>query len=98
MKKSDRCLEELWQLIGIAGISPAMGYLAREKALKIWIDRWVYELDHEESYIKSNFSDEEKAVINNHSINIIADKLMEEGVKIEDDSKRLKLKVRVLRY
>jgi hypothetical protein len=98
MKKSDRCLEELRQLIGIAGISPAMGFLAREKALEIWIDRWVYELDHEESYIKFDFSDEEKAAINNHSINIIVDKLMEDGVKVEDDSKKLRLKVRVLRY
>ena len=97
MKKSDRCLEELRQLVKISGISPALGQIAREEALENWIHRWVYELDHEQSYIKTSFSDDEKKVLNDYTINVIAENLMQECVDIEDSKKKLKLKVRALR-
>lgn len=95
--KSDRCLRELLSIAHIQGLTWEQGTEAREKALKSWINQWIMEYEHEQSYIKTNFSEEEKEFIDDYAKRTIIDKLMEECVDKEDSTKKLRMKVRALK-
>lgn len=97
IQKSDRCIEELMQIAEITGINSDIGIQKRKEAIKVWIERWVHEYEHNQAYIKTNFSEEEKDFIREYSKYIIINQLMEECVKIDGDKKYLKMKVRALK-
>lgn len=96
-KKSDRCIEELFKIAEITGINSDVGIQSRKEAVQNWIDRWVMEYNHDQPYIKTNFSEEEKEFIKEYSKFVIINELMEECVNIEDDKKRLKMIVRAIK-
>lgn len=95
--KSDRCIEELMQIAYITGINSDIGVEERKKAINIWIERWILTYEHNQPYIKTNFSEEEKDFIEEYSRFIIINQLMEECVNISEDSKYLKMKVRAIK-
>jgi len=96
-KKSDRCLEELLEIAEIIGINTDVGVKKRKEALNKWISRWIYEYSHDQAYIKTNFSEEEKKFIQEYSKNVIINELMEECVNVEDSKTHLKMKVRAIK-
>lgn len=96
-EKSDRCIEELMEIAEITGITKDLGVEERKKALKTWVNRWIMEYNHDQPYIKTNFSEEEKDFIKYYSKYVIINELMEECVNIKDDKKRLKMKIRAIK-
>ena len=97
VQKSDRCIEELMRIAEITGINSDVGVQERKDALNTWLERWVFEYEHNQAYIKTNFSEEEKEFIREYSKHIIINQLMEECVKIDGDKNYLKMKVRALK-
>lgn len=94
MMKSDRCIEELENIIEIEGISGNNGVITRREALKRWINEWVVELKYSQPIIKKGLTLDEEEFIRYYAAYKLGDELMNECIYL--DSTETGLNTRVL--
>lgn len=97
MKKSDRCLTELRNILEIEGVDRKSAKKARAEALESWINTWICQVEIRQSVIKSNFTSDEMDFIKYHTARLASEALMEDCMYLDLNEKEIKLSLKALR-
>ena len=90
-------LDHLKKIMQIEGVDRNYGKVAREDALSAWIKEWVVEVESEKSVIKTEFTSEEEDYLKYHLATCMAEKLMEDVIRVDNEKYKIKTSIVALR-
>lgn len=85
-----RSLQQLYKIAEIRSINGVSGVDARKKAIDLWVDEWVKEVNFSQAIIKRNFTSDEHDFIVYFLCYKLAEQLMDDGfIEAEIDKHRV---------
>lgn len=89
-------ISDLKKIIEIEGITREAGLEARQLALNLWIDKYVSELEVENSILKKHLTPSEQDFMKNYLSFQIAEQILENHALVVSEGNKIKVKVLVL--
>ncbi len=84
-----KAFRDLIKIASIEGISPNMGSVAREEALRQWIKEYMVGIEIDQAIIKKELNHEDEVVIKNHIVESITEEIFDDCVDFNIEPNRV---------